>query len=321
MDESPISFASPHPAPPEVRPRVVLLATFAACLLGALAAMMLYKLIALVFGLDPALDPSQLTADTTSAERWQVRLLLGLSHLGTFVASGASVLYLFYRYFRPENETTNSDWRTYLGWTPAPGFQTVGLALLLMSVSIPLVLYSFELNKAMPLPEAFKMMEDQTNEALKALLVMDTPFELFANLTLIAFLPAIGEELIFRGLLQKQLMRRMPNPWTALFLSAFIFSFIHFQFEGFLPRMLLGLLLGWLYWRSGNFWVPVCAHFFNNAIQIVGQYLYGKEISAIDLEQDISIPWYAALASLLLILGVALQFEKHTSNQPHHSKP
>lgn len=282
--------------------------------------MMLYKLIAMVFGLDPSLDPSQLTADTTSAERWQVRLLLGLSHLGTFVASGAAVLYLFYRYFRPEKGTTNSDWRTYLGWTPAPGILTLGLALLLMSVSIPLVLYSFQLNKALPLPEAFKMMEDQTNEALKALLVMNTPLELFANLALIAFLPAIGEELIFRGLLQKQLMRFIPNPWTALLLSATIFSFIHFQFEGFLPRILLGLLLGWLYWRSGNFWVPVSAHFFNNAIQVVGQYLYGKEISAIDLEQDISIPWYAAMASLLFVLGVALQFEKHLSNQPHHAK-
>jgi len=300
---------------------VVLMVTLASCLFGALAAMMLYKLIALGFGLDPSLDPSQLNANTTPAERWQVRMLMGLSHLGTFVASGAVVVHLFYRYYRPENGTTNSDWRTYLGWTPAPGFQIVGLALLLMAVSLPLVLFSFEINKALPLPDAFKVMEDQTNEALKALLVMDSPLELFANLTLIAFLPAIGEELIFRGLLQKQLLRRIANPWTALVLGAVIFSFIHFQFEGFLPRILLGFLLGWLYWRTGNFWVPVIAHFFNNAIQVVGQYLYGKEISAIDLEQDISIPWYAALVSLLLILGVALQIEKHFTNQTHHSKP
>lgn len=321
MDESPISFPSPRPAPPEVRPRIVLLATFAACLLGSLAGLLLYQAFALVLGLDASLDPSQLTADTTPAERWQVRLLLGLNHLGTFVASGIVVLHLFYRYFRPENGTSNSDWRTYLGWSPAPGGQLTGLALLLMSVSIPLVLFSFQINKALPLPEAFRLMEEQTNEALKGLLVMDTPLELFANIVIIALLPAIGEELIFRGLLQKQLMRRIPNPWMALLLGATIFSFIHFQFEGFLPRVVLGVLLGWLYWRTGNFWVPVVAHFFNNAIQVLGQYLYGKDISSIDLEQDVAIPWYAALASLLLVWGVALQLEKYLSNQPHHTKP
>ena len=322
MDESPISFASPLPAaPPEARPQVILLATFIACLAGALAGVLVYQLISMAFGLNRSLDPTQLTAGATSADRWQVRLLLGLNHLGTFVLSGATVLYLFYRHYRPENETNSADWRQYLGWSPAPKAVLSGLALLLMAVSLPLVLFSLETNKALPLPDAFKIMEEQTNEAIKALLVMDSPWELLANLTIIALLPALGEELIFRGLLQKQLMRRIANPWIALVLGAAIFSFIHFQFEGFLPRMLLGLLLGWLYWRTGNFWIPVIAHFFNNGFQVVAQYLYGKDISAIDLEQDISIPWYAAIASFLLLLGIALQIEKYLFNQPKHSKP
>jgi hypothetical protein len=290
---------------------VVLLATFAACLLGALAALMAYQGLALVFGLDDSTTAASLTSDATAFERYQVRLLLGLSHLGTFVVSGAMVLYIFYRYYRPENGGANTDWRFYLGTNAAPGATTTGLALLLMAVSIPLILFSLELNKALPLPESLRLMEQDTNEALKALLVMDTPWELLANITIIALIPALGEELIFRGLLQKQLLRRMANPWAALLLGAAVFSFIHFQFEGFVPRLLLGLLLGWLYWRTGNFWVPVIAHFFNNAIQVAGQYLYGKDLSTVDLEQDIAVPWYAAAASVLLVLGVARMLDKH----------
>jgi membrane protease YdiL (CAAX protease family) len=136
---------------------------------------------------------------------------------------------------------------------------------------------------------------------LKALLRMDNLGELLANLTVIALLPAIGEEIVFRGVVQQQLMRRIANPWVALAVSSAIFSFFHFQFEGFLPRLILGFLLGWLYWKTQNFWVPVLAHFFNNGLQVVGQYLYGKEVSTIDFEQDIQVPWFAAAISAFLV--------------------
>lgn len=149
------------------------------------------------------------------------------------------------------------------------------------------------------------MLENDSTEALKALLRMETPLELLANLTLLAVLPALGEELVFRGILQRQLMRRIANPWVVILLSGAIFSFIHFQFEGFLPRWLLGVLLGWLYWRTGNFWVPVLAHFANNALQVVGQYLYGQKLTTVDLEQDVQIPWLAALMSAALVVVVA----------------
>ena len=65
--------------------------------------------------------------------------------------------------------------------------------------------------------------------------------------------------------------------------------------------MLLGFLLGWLFWKTQNFWVPALAHFFNNGLQVVGQYLYGKKVSSVDLEQDIQVPWAFALISLFLV--------------------
>jgi len=186
-----------------------------------------------------------------------------------------------------------------------------GLAILLMAVSIPFVLFALNINQLVPLPEELKMAEEQTEALVKGLLRMDNVGELLGNLFVIAVLPAIGEELVFRGVIQQQLMRRIANPWVALLISAAIFSFIHFQFEGFLPRLILGLLLGWLYWKTQNFWVPALAHFFNNGLQVVGQYLYGKDVSSVDLEQDIQVPWHFALISLFLIL-VTMRFIRQT---------
>jgi membrane protease YdiL (CAAX protease family) len=283
--------------PYEPKVRVVLLAQVGLFILGAGASGIVYQALCLMMGWEPNIG---LNVDSPISDRWQLRFQLGLGHLLAFCASGAMVVWLFYRSLtgiRP-------GWPDYLGCRKIPSVTTTGLALLLMLVSIPLVLYSMNLNQKLPLPEIFKMMEDQTEETLKGLLKMESMGEFLVNLTIIALLPAIGEELVFRGVVQQQLMRRIANPMLAIILSAMVFSFAHFQFEGFLPRMLLGIILGWLYWHTRNFWVPVIAHFFNNGIQVAGQYLYGKEMSSIDLEKDIEVPWEFALISLFMIVAV-----------------
>ena len=280
---------------PEPRVRLVLLGLLGACLLFALLGGVLFQLIVLVAGWDPAVLTGTLAADAPPAERWQTRLLLAISHVSTFLLAGWAVLRFFYppakRVFR------------YLKAEQLPETRPFLIGTLLMLVAIPLVLYTYNLNQALPIPEALRALEEQANESIKGLLQMDNLLELLANLALIALLPALGEELVFRGIVQQQLMRRMA-PWAAILLGAAVFSFIHFQFEGFLPRMLLGVLLGWLYWRSQNIWVPVGAHFVNNAFQVVGQYLYSQDLSTVDLEQDIDVPWMAAAVSVLLLLGV-----------------
>ena len=267
---------------------------------------MVFQGIAQLAGWDSAAMSGMLAPDAPPAERWQLRLLLGISHLSTFILAGWVTVRLFYP---PLGASV-----TYLRADRWPGVKTLLSGILLILVSIPLVLFLYQVNKALPLPESFQLMEDQTNDAIKGLLQMDSLLELLANLTLIALLPAIGEELVFRGVVQQQLLRRISQPWVALVLTAIIFSFIHFQFEGFLPRLLLGLLLGWLYWRTGNFWVPVIAHFANNGAQVLGQYLYHRDISTIDLEQDVEVPWYAAAISILLIWWLMREIGKRQGN-------
>ena len=99
----------------------------------------------------------------------------------------------------------------------------------------------------------------------------------------IALIPAVGEELTFRGVLQQSLTRKM-NPHVAIFLSAAIFSFIHFQFYGFLPRLFLGLLLGYMFYITGSLWTSILMHFLNNGTAVVLYYLNAKGTLDIDVE-------------------------------------
>lgn len=263
-------------------------------LLLSAAGVLVFQGLASAAGWGDTVVSGALTPDAPPAERWPVRLLLAISQLTTFLLAGWLTVRMFYP---PALASVR-----YLGAHRWPGVRPLFAGVLLLLVSVPMVLYLYQINKALPLPESVRLMEEQMNDSIKGLLQMDGPLEFLANLALIALLPAIGEELVFRGVVQQQLLRRITPPWLALVLTAAVFSFIHFQFEGFLPRMLLGLLLGWLYWRTGNFWVPVAAHFANNGAQVLGQYLYHGGLSTVDLEQDVDVPWYAAALSAVLML-------------------
>jgi len=115
--------------------------------------------------------------------------------------------------------------------------------------------------------------------------------EFLFTFIVVAIIPGIGEELVFRGLIQTEFQRALRNPHAAIWITAMLFSAIHVQFFGFLPRMFIGAFLGYLFYWSGNLLVSMIAHFFNNGIQLLGLYLYQKGIITIDLESTESAPW------------------------------
>ncbi|MDX1910989.1 MAG: CPBP family intramembrane glutamic endopeptidase [Saprospiraceae bacterium] len=276
---------------------MVLLTQFGLFLLGGGVSVFIYIALCAAMDWDASLSLHETSAP---ADRWQVRLQLGLGHLLGFMVAGWLTVWLFYRSITLKRP----DWTDYLKIRQTPDPVSILLGILLMTAAIPLILFTLQLNQQLPLPEIFTEAEAQAEIALKGLLQMDNSAELMANLLLIAILPALGEELVFRGVLQQQLMRVVASPLMAIFIASAVFSAVHFQFEGFFPRMLMGFLLGWLFWRSGNFWVPVICHFFNNGIQVVGQYLYHQKVSTIDLEQDIKVPWEFAAVSAFMVWAI-----------------
>jgi membrane protease YdiL (CAAX protease family) len=130
------------------------------------------------------------------------------------------------------------------------------------------------------------------------------------NLFVIALLPAICEEACFRGALQPILIRLFKSPWAGIVLTAVVFSAFHLQFQGFLPRMLLGLLLGAAYWYSGSLLVSIVAHFFTNAVQVIAVAFYPKYMM-----EDPSVPFYWSLISLIIVVALLAVMKRQSKTK------
>lgn len=154
------------------------------------------------------------------------------------------------------------------------------VTLVLMFVSLPFINYMVSLNEAMKLPgflhdvEAWmKIAEGEAARLTDAFMDMPSMGGLIFNMIMIALLPAIGEEFLFRGLIQRLLNEWLGNIHVAIFIAAFLFSAMHMQFYGFFPRMMLGMMFGYLFYWSGSLWVPIVAHFINNGSAVIFSYL------------------------------------------------
>jgi uncharacterized protein len=111
--------------------------------------------------------------------------------------------------------------------------------------------------------------ESNANSTLENILTMKGPADLLVTVFLVGALPAIGEELFFRGILQRLFIQILKSPWPGIIFTGFLFSAFHMQFMGFLPRMALGIILGTLYWYSGSIYTSMLGHFIFNTINIL----------------------------------------------------
>lgn len=188
----------------------------------------------------------------------------------------------------------------------------VGVVLMFISLPVTNLLTSW--NEKMDLGSSFasleawmKQMEDSASALTQRILEVNTVWGLLLNLLVIALIPAIGEELTFRGVLQQALTRNRENPHVAIVVSAAIFSFIHFQFYGFFPRMFLGMILGYMFYYSGSIWTSILMHFINNGTAVVVAYLDYNGFVNIDWEHFGStsgLPLWANIS--LLVASLAL---------------
>ena len=227
-----------------------------------------------------------------------IRGLLLLQFLGLFLIP--SLLFAYFSDPRPIN---------YLGIKKPvkPVFWI--LAIVAMFVAIPAVEYIGALNKKMSLgTETQKWMKNMEEEAAKQIQFMlskHTPKELMLNLIFISLFAGIGEEIFFRGVLQRLFIRAFKNPWMGIVLTAAIFSAFHFQFFGFFPRLLLGIVLGAIYWYSGSLWTAILAHFLYDGSIIVLAYLHPSIVQNSD-QSMISTSHLALLGFISVILTILI---------------
>ena len=195
-----------------------------------------------------------------------------------------------------------------LGLRPAVRSNFYLLAILLLLISLPLEGWLGDLNKHFPLPQWMILAEKENDRQVMAFLKVNTPFDILINLVVMAVLPAFFEELCFRGVLQRILIHVFRNPWAGIVVTAMFFSAVHMQFEGFLPRMFLGILLGAVCWYSGSLWASILAHFFFNGIQVAAAMFYPDVVA-----QNPSIPLYTVLISMVIVVGLLYRMRKQST--------
>lgn len=194
-----------------------------------------------------------------------------------------------------------------------PDLQEVVMVLFLTVCIIPLSNFTGQLNSQMQFPDWMSGIEkwitekeQNADDILSSLITAGTFPLLLLNLVIIALLPAIAEEMIFRGIFQKIFIKLFRSGHSGVFVTAVIFSAIHLQFYGFLPRLILGLIFGYLFYWGGKLWLPVISHFVNNAIPLVLVYLHGTDstdlMSGLPLwKQAIILPVPVTLIVMILI--------------------
>ncbi len=189
-------------------------------------------------------------------------------------------------------------------------FTSLFLVVVLMLFASPFINFIGEINSHMRLPEWMsgieewmKNSEDKAAELTDAFLKVNTLGGLLFNLFMIAVLPAIGEELLFRGVIQRIFTKMTKSHNWGIWISAILFSALHLQFYGFIPRMLLGVLFGYLLVWSGSLWLPIAAHFVNNGLATVAMYFIDKGIIKPEIENigSTSGSYYIAIISLLFV--------------------
>jgi membrane protease YdiL (CAAX protease family) len=173
------------------------------------------------------------------------------------------------------------DWKLFLGLKSNPGWLVSLLAIVFVIVVLPFTNFLSYFNTNLHLPaflggveDYFRNQETRMTEIMESLLKPGGMGGLFVNLIVIAVIPAIGEELTFRGVIQKLLTRWFGHVHWAILVTAFLFSAMHIQFLSFLPRFFLGIVLGYLFLWSNSMWLTMLVHFINNAIAVVFYHFY-----------------------------------------------
>jgi uncharacterized protein len=204
----------------------------------------------------------------------------------------------------------------------SPKLKEVCLVVILAFCIFPVTSFTGQINSAMHLPGWLSGIEhwmiekeEKANNLIDLLITSNTFLIMTLNLFIIALTPAIAEEFIFRGVFQKIFYGLFRSGHLAVWFTAFLFSTLHFQFFGFIPRFILGLVFGYLFFWSGTLWLPVISHFVNNAFPVVLAYIEGMD----KLNAPIDVPlWKQAIGlPLPVILGLVILYyfwDKSKSN-------
>jgi len=228
-----------------------------------------------------------------------------------FIALYIIPVFLFARFCDPKPTQ-------YLGLTSSkPIYFILGITVLL--VALPFVDWTGTINDQL-IPETtsigkwMKASEEAVAKQIGFMLKRHTVQDLLLNLVLVAVFAGVGEELLFRGVLQRLFIKLFKNPWAGILITAFIFSAIHLQFYGFIPRFILGILLGLIYWYSGSLWPAIIAHFTYDAFAVIMIWFNPALAEQDSVAVSLGNKTLLAAISLALVMIIVILMKKRSTN-------
>ena len=257
-----------------------------------------------------AMDPEMMESLQSKGDRQLLRISASVGHIVSFTVSSLIFLYLYHR--------TN-----YLRFLRAftPSNKNLWMSFILLIIAYPIVIKLSEWNMLIPLPEWAIQSSEQTENLIKGILKMSDWSELLFSLFLVGITPAIGEELLYRGIVQNKLIKLSGNEHIGIWIASFLFSLNHLQLERLLPFMMLGLILGYSYHYTKSFWVPVILHFINNSFQVMAVYGSQDLISEIDMNNPPLLPLWAFVLSIFATLFIILFLKKQATEPNYEQEP
>lgn len=207
------------------------------------------------------------------------------------------------------------DWRSYLSLDRSPSLLAVTGVVILFIVALPflnqMIFYNENVSFPASVENLFRSMEDQARQVTDVMLGDTSVMGLITGILVVGVVTGIAEELFFRGALQSVFMGMLRSPVAAIVFTAFVFSLLHMQFYGFAPRFLMGMLFGYICWKSGSVITSAVAHILNNSLVVLTVWLTERGMISSDIDTfgviESGFPWIALLSCLatigLIIMG------------------
>lgn len=220
------------------------------------------------------------------------------------------------------------DWRSYLSLDRSPSFLSVTGVVILFIVALPflnqMIFYNENVSFPASVENLFRSMEDQARQVTDVMLGDTNVMGLITGILVVGVVTGIAEELFFRGALQSVLMGMLRSPVAAIVLSAFVFSLLHMQFYGFAPRFLMGMLFGYICWKSGSVMTSAAAHILNNSLVVLTVWLTERGMISSDIDTlgviESGFPWIALLSCLATISLIIIGGDYFFSNKKSSDK-
>lgn len=202
----------------------------------------------------------------------------------------------------------------FIGFNTRINFKQILIVVAILLFTFPLSGALAEVTKMIPIPKAweikFKAMEAAREAQEDALININSFSKYFFSMVIIGLLPAIFEEVCFRGGIQNILMRWFKGPWVAIILTSIIFSAVHVSYYGFFVRFALGVALGLVFYYSGSLWLSILFHFLYNGLQVTALYLATMQGNKSGKEIEENFPLWAGIIALIFIIFAFVKFRQ-----------